>query len=153
MALHQRLHEPDVAGTARDDAQRIVQMPEVQLGHDAVAVLLDEELARSGHEFLLDQRELTLGEVETLGAIRVVGLGVRKEDLGGRLLHDGSRDARAQNMVRALCEGHDVRVLLAPRLQAVLCEARECGVVQQLGELVHPAHQRPAIDHAVDEME
>ena len=55
--------------------------------------------------------------------------------------------------VYALGEGLEIGVLLAPGLQTVLCELREGRIVEQLGELVHPANEFPAVDHAIDEME
>src|SRR6185437_4867038 len=118
-----------------------------------MAPLLDQECSRSRLELVANEVKFALGEPEADAVLMLVGVAVREEHLGGRLLDDRAADRTLQHVADALRgQAHDA-VVLAPGLGAVLGETGESRVSQQPPELVHPAHESAAIEQLPDQME
>ncbi|MBV6416901.1 MAG: hypothetical protein CMLOHMNK_01519 [Steroidobacteraceae bacterium] len=115
--------------------------------------LLDEELPRAGLDLLLDELELPLGQAETFDVLGRVGIRIREQDLGWRLLDDRSADRAVEHVARALRREAHHAVELAPGLRTVLGEPLEGRIGQKLPELVHPADELPAIEQLADDVE
>src|SRR5882724_11703996 len=115
--------------------------------------LLDQKLARARLELLLDQPEFAPRETEALGVVLNLGIGVGKEDFGRRLFYERSADRTLQDITGTLCgQTHDA-VQLAPGLRSVPCKTFERGVSHEPPELVHPAHQSPAVEQPTNHVE
>src|SRR6185437_2509698 len=116
--VHERLHALQLHRPARDHLQLRLEATQIELRHDAVVTLLDEEAARSGLQALADQAEFPFGQAEAFGVILPARFRIREEDLGRGLLDDGPADRALQHIARALRrQAHDP-IELAPGLRA-----------------------------------
>ena len=68
------VEQGDGFGPARQDRQGLVHAAEVELDHQAVVTLLDQETMGRGHQLVADQPELGLAQAEAVDV--VAGLGV-----------------------------------------------------------------------------
>src|ERR1700722_2201017 len=148
----QTMHALDLAGATRYHGELGIETLEIELADDAVMTLLDEEHARAGFELLAHELEFTLGKAKTTDVVLGIGVRVRKEDLGGRLLNDRAADCALQHIARALGrQAHDA-IQLTPRLGSILRETLESRVRAQAPELIHPAHQPSAVQELAHEV-
>src|SRR5256885_9382016 len=146
----------EVTRASRDHRELRLAALQIQPADDAVMPLLDEEHARARIELLLDELEFALAEAEALHVLGGARLAVREEHLGGRLLDDGAADRTVQHVARALRRERHHAIQLAPGLRAIPGKALERRVRQQPPELIHPAHQTPAVEelaHQVKDVE
>src|SRR3984957_229456 len=152
----QLMHEIKRTATAGDHCEFRIEALEVQLTHDALMTLLDEEPSRPRFELLLDETELALGEPKARAVVALRRIRVGEEDLGRGLFDQSAADGATQDIARTLRrEGHDA-VQLAPGLRSIFREALERGIHQQTPELIHPAHEAPPVEelpHEVKEIE
>src|SRR6185437_6056271 len=138
-ACDQFAHSCDLARPSGDHRQLTLESSQVEPADDAVSPLLEQKCSRSRLELLADETELALREPEADPILVLVGVAIREEHLGGRLLDDGATDRALQHVAEALRgQAHDA-VVLAPGLGAILGEASESRIVQQSPELIHPA--------------
>src|SRR5580698_3691062 len=76
------LHALNLLSTAGNHGQFAVKTLQIELAHDAVVSLFDQEHARAGLQLFFDQPEFPFRESEALGVLDKIGIRVRKEDLG-----------------------------------------------------------------------
>src|SRR3954470_16030253 len=107
------IEEGDRCGPPGKHGELIVEPREVELSHDRVMPLLDQEAAALGGELLPDEVKFTLGEVEPLYVVGRLAAWVGEEHLCRALLDNGVSDRGGQGVTGRLCAEHHHAVLLA----------------------------------------
>ena len=111
--------------------------------------MLDQEGAALDRR-LPDPVELLARELEGAEMRALVGLGVREEQHGRRLLDERVGRGRVRDVGRGLRAEPDDAVQLPDRLQLVADEADEDRVVEEPPALVHEEHDGSAVEQLVD---
>src|SRR5579862_990695 len=149
----QRMHLCQLTGAPGDDAHGGLKASKVQLTDNAVVSVSYQKHARARLQLLLDEFEFPFAQAKTAYVVALVGIGIGKEHLGGRLFDDGSADGTAKHIGWALRGKTHRSVELAPSLRSVLGEFLKRIVSQQTPKLVHPAHQATSVQESPHQME
>ena len=143
---------PSSRGSARYDAQLRVESFQIELTDDAVVPLFDQKLPRTRLQSFLDEAELARAQTKSRRVFLAIGIRIRKQDFGRRLLDDGSTDRAIQHIAGTLCRQTHHGVEFAPCLWTVFGEALERRIPQQPPEFVHPANQTTSVEKLFDQM-
>ena len=149
------MYDVECRAAAGDHCELRLKTLQIELADHALMALLDQEAPRARLQFFLDEPEIPLRKAASAPVVLGIRVRIWEEHLGGRLLNQGAADRATQHVARALCGERHHAVQLAPGLGPILGEVLECRVGQEAPELIHPAHQSPAIQemtHQVKEV-
>ena len=86
------VEELDGRGATGQDGERVAHAAQIELGHDRMVALLDQEAPALWGQILTDEPEFGAREVKAFDVVRELAARVREEHLRRALLDDGVGD-------------------------------------------------------------
>ena len=94
------VEELDGRGATGQDGERVAHAAQIELGHDRMVALLDQEAPALWRQILTDEPEFGAREVKAFDVVRELAARVREEHLRRALLDDGVGDRGGEGVAR-----------------------------------------------------